>query len=351
MRTDVLIVGGGIIGASILRRLAEVGLRTMLIEGRRPGLGATGYSGAMVRVAHPTAAEAAAAGEGLAAYRAFPDESGGRVALRESGHLYFGRTPVLESILSEVATLSPDAQILTRDEISARWPGLAVTAETAIYEPHAGYANPMAFVRHQIDMAVDAGAHVAESVLLNQLLPGDGQMQGAQTSLGRIETKTVVLATGPQTPQLLERHGLTVTEIWSQKIQVSCFDIGEEAESWPGFFDDMRSLNGVPSACRGTYHIGWPTGLHMMPGENGSHEATSAHATATRNAAQVLIPGAAKARFRGAMCHTDCYSTTPIGVIGPDRWLPDGLLLATGFSGGGFKMAPHAARRIYEFLA
>ena len=80
-------------------------------------------------------------------------------------------------------------------------------------------------------------------------------------------------------------------------------------------------------------------------------EFTSAHATATRNAAQVLIPGAAKARFRGAMCHTDCYSTTPIGVIGPGHWLPDGLLLATGFSGGGFKMAPHAARRIYEFLA
>lgn len=351
MRTDVLIVGGGIIGASILRRLAEAGFRAMLIEGRRPGLGTTGYSGAMVRVAHPTAEEAAAAGEGLAAYRAFRDESSGRVELRESGHLYFGSAPVMESTLTTVAALSPDAQILTRDEISARWPGLEVTAGSAIYEPHAGYANPMTFVRHQIDMAVNAGAQVAESALLYLLLPGDGQMQGAQTSLGRIETKVVVLATGPQTPQLLERHGLTVAELWSQKIQVSCFHVGEEADSWPGFFDDTHSLNGVPSAWRGTYHIGLPTGLHMMPGDYGSHEATTIHATATRNAAQALIPSAEKARFCGAMCHTDCYSTTPVGIIGPGRGLPDGLLLATGFSGGGFKMAPHAARRIYEFLA
>lgn len=351
MRADVLVVGGGIIGASVLRRLAEAGFRTMLIEGLRPGLGATGYSGAMVRLAHPTAAEVAAASEGLAAYQAFPDESDGRVALRVSGHLYFGRATTLELILPEVAKHTPGAQILTRDEISVRWPALEVTAETAIYEPQAGYADPVAFVRHQLDMAVEAGAWVAEASSLLSLLPGDGHMQGAQTSLGRIEAKAIVLATGSQTPHLLVRHGLALAELWSQKIQVSCFDIGPEVDGWPGFTDNTHSLNGVPAVGRGHYHIGLPTGLRIAPDETDSREAAPAHAMATRSTAQTLIPGVANAHFSGAMCHTDCYGTASIGTIGPHRCLPDGLLLATGFSGGGFKMAPHAARRIYEFLA
>jgi glycine/D-amino acid oxidase-like deaminating enzyme len=351
MRTDVLVVGGGIIGASILRRLAEAGLRAMLIEGRRMGAGATGYSGAMVRVTHPTIDEVTAAGEGLAAYRLFPEESAGRVGLRESGHLYFGAANILESMLSEVSALSPSAQILTCDEISSRWPGLEVTAEAAIYEPHAGYANAIAFVRHQINMAVNAGAQVAEATLLTRIFCGDGQIKGAQTSLGRIETRAVVLATGPETSGLLKGLGILLDEIWSQKIQVSRFEIDDEVDSWPGFVADAQSLNGVPSPWRGTYHIGLPTGFHVTPGDERSHEATPEHATETRNAARALIPRAAKARFSGAMCHTDCYSTAPIGVIGPRSGLPDGLLLATGFSGGGFKMAPYTARCIYEFLA
>lgn len=352
MRVDILVIGGGIIGASILRKLAEAGHRAMLIEERRCGLGATGYSGAMVRTAHGQSAEIAAAGEGLAAYRAFAEESGGRVALRGSGHLYFGTRSVLEGLLPQVAEVSEGACLLQRDEIATRWPGLSVTAEAALYEPQAGHADPVAFVRHQLDMAAKSRAQVAEGTTLHHLLLGDAGITGAETSIGQIKARAVVLATGPQTPALLEKHGLAVDRLWSQKIQVSGFEIGKQAHQWPGFIADDHGLNGVPAVSRGTYHIGLPTGQRIAPEDSTSREATSDHASATRSAARALLAGdCPDAPFTGAMCHADCYGTTPIGAIGPARDLPSGLLLATGFSGGGFKMAPHAARRISEFLA
>lgn len=351
MQFDVLVVGGGIIGASVLRRLSEAGHRTMLIERQRPSMGATGYSGAMIRLAHTNYLNIAAASEGFAAYQKFPIESGGRVSLCESGHLYFGDTVTLAPILSEVKNHSIGAEILTQDEISMRWPGLNTTADAALYEPRAGYADPVPFVRHQINMAEKAGAKMAEATVLHRIIEVDGRIQGAHTSLGRIKAKTIVLATGPQTPQLLKQHGFVIDNIWSQKIQVSHFDIGTKSNNWPGFIDDSRKLNGIFDIERGKYHIGLPTFLQMEPSNIESKEGTTKHATATLKAAMALIPCVETAKFYGALCHTDCYSINSIGAIGSYHELPDGLLLATGFSGGGFKMAPYAARCIHEILA
>lgn len=350
MQTDVLVVGGGIIGASIVRGLAEAGLSVLLIDALRPGLGATAYSGAMVRLTHPSSAEIAAAGEGLAAFRAFAAESSGRLALTQCGHLYLGAAAALGPLLPQVQAISAEARIMTADEIAEAWPGLDTTAEAALFEPGAGYADPVALTRHQIARAAAADARIAEATRLEHFWLSDGRIRGAMTSLGRIEAQAVVLSAGPFSAALLERDGLATPSLWSQKIQVSRFAIGSQVAAWPGFVDDSRGLNGVPGGDSRTYHLGLTTGLRTPPGDT-SHIATPDHAARTIEVVRNLIPDVASAEFMGAMCHTDCYGTAPIGAIGPQPDLPDGLLLATGFSGGGFKMAPHAARRIVEYLA
>lgn len=349
MQADVLVVGGGIIGASILRGLAGAGLRATLIDASRSGLGATAYSGAMVRVTHPSSKEIAAAGEGFAAFGKSFEESSGRLALTRCGHLYFGTVAALELLLPQVRAISAEARIVMADEIAKLWPGLNATSEAALFEPDAGYADPVAFTRHQIALATAADAQIAEATRLEHLWLSDGRVRGAMTSLGRIEAKAVVLATGPFSAALLERHGLTTAGLWSQKIQVSRLSVGAQAAGWPGFIDDSRGLNGVPGSDSRTYHIGLPTGLSLPP-EDANHVATQDHAARTIQVARKLIPNVADAQVSGALCHTDCYSEAPIGLIGQHPDLPEGLLLATGFSGGGFKMAPYAARRIVESL-
>lgn len=347
---DVLIIGAGIIGSAVFDRLSADGMRCLLLDRQRVGLGATGYSGAMVRLAHADPHAVAAAGAGLQRHTAFEAESAGRVRLSRCGHLYFAPEAELRLILPHVQAHSAAAQILDRDEIARRFPDMDVTADHAIFEPQAGYADPIAFARHHVGRGLNAGGHLAEATRLTHLLIGEGRVQGAVTSAGRVTAARVVLALGAQTPSVLAAHDLPDAGLWAQKIQVAQFAMSVGTEAWPGLIDDQLGLNGLPGPGRGLYYLGLPTGLRTWPDADAC-SADPAHSDKIRVTAAHLLPQVATATVQGAMCHPDCYSPHLIGHIGPLDGGPDGLCLATGFSGGGFKMAPYAADRVAETLA
>lgn len=347
-RADTLIVGGGIIGACILRRLTEAGHQCVLVEQRRAGLGATGYSGAMVRLAHPVPKAVAAAGAGLRAYSQIESETGGRLALQRCGHLYFGAPAQLQDILTSVQAVSPTARLMTAQQIAERFGGMHVLAEAAIFEPEAGYADPVAFTRYQVAQAVQGGAILCEATTMQHLLVSGGRITGAATSGGEISAAQVVLASGAHTPAILAAYGLTDPELWAQHIQVGQFQLGRGTGGWPGFVDDGQSLNGLPGPGPRQYFLGLPTGQHADP--VACRPACPDHAARTLEAASRRLPFAEHAQPAGALCHPDCYGHDPIGAIGPVAGGPEGLYLATGFSGGGFKMAPYAADCIHQHL-
>ncbi len=345
---DTIIVGGGIIGACILRRLTEAGHRCALIEQRRAGLGATGYSGAMVRLAHPTSAEIAAAGVGLRAYSQIEAETDGELALRKCGHLYFGSLERLETILPFVQAISPQACILSPQQIAKRFDGMDVTVEAAIFEPEAGFADPIAFTRHQVLQALRNGAMLCEATEMHHLIVDNGTITGVTTSAGDITASQVVLASGAQTPEILETQGLRGPELWSQRIQVGQFSFARDTANWPGFVDEDRALNGLPGPGPSQYRFGLPT--YQKADSATETTACPNHLARTRSTVGDCLPEAKTAQSDGALCHPDCYGHEPIGTIGPAIGGPEGLFMATGFSGGGFKMAPYAADRIHQFL-
>lgn len=346
---DTVIIGAGIIGTAIFASLSEAGMRCLLIESQRVGLGATGYSGAMVRLAHQDPDSVAAAGLGLDRYSDFEDESNGRVSLTRCGHLYFGTQDDLKDILPHVQAVSSAATILDRDEISNRFSGMHVTADYALFEPEAGFADPIAFAQHQASIGIARGGVLTEATTVQHLILKDSAVAGVETNQGRINCRRIVLALGANTSALLKRHNVIVDGMWSQKIQVSQFHLEEETAQWPGFVDDVLGLNGLPCKGDGRYYFGLPTGQRDLP-EFETRSAHAGHSERTRITAAKLFPAASTARAEGAMCHADCYSDQPIAHIGPLDHGPDGLCLATGFSGGGFKMAPYAAKRVAEIL-
>ena len=348
-RHDVVIVGGGIIGTAIFESLTGAGMDCLLVEGLRVGLGATGYSGAMVRLAHPDPVAISAAGIGLVRYTQFKDETDGRVQLTRCGHLYFAEEAVLASILPRVRAFSPAADILDRAEIAEHFPGMVVTAQAALYEPDAGFADPVVFAKHQAALGIANGGILAEATKLDRLILSDGAVVGVETSQGPVDCGAVVLATGAASPDILKRHDLEEAGLWSQKIHVTQFLLVDDAQHWAGFVDDSLGLNGLPGQGRGSYYFGLPVGRRSLSAVQTSL-ADPVHSAQTSKTASQRFPAAIKAQAQGAMCHADCYSDRPIAYIGPLNDGPDGLCLATGFSGGGFKMAPYAAQRVAEFL-
>jgi sarcosine oxidase, subunit beta len=65
---EAIVVGAGVVGASIVFHLAERGVETLVVDRASPAAGSTARSGALIRTHYPTALEADLAWESLTGY-------------------------------------------------------------------------------------------------------------------------------------------------------------------------------------------------------------------------------------------------------------------------------------------
>src|SRR5215510_7627416 len=85
---DVVIVGGGVVGASTAFQLAALGARNVvLLERRQLAAGASGKSGALVRMHYTNEAESRLAFESLKIFRDFRNVVGGDCGFEPIGFL------------------------------------------------------------------------------------------------------------------------------------------------------------------------------------------------------------------------------------------------------------------------
>jgi sarcosine oxidase subunit beta len=83
---DVVIIGGGVNGASAAFSLASLGVRRVtVVERRHLAAGATGKSGALVRMHYTNEAESRLAWESLKVFRDFANVVGGDCGFDAAG--------------------------------------------------------------------------------------------------------------------------------------------------------------------------------------------------------------------------------------------------------------------------
>jgi len=342
---DVVVVGGGIVGAACFEALAAIGQRVLLLEERRLAQGATGWSGAVVRVAHSDAQCTAQAAFGCRAYRALAERHPGAVVFRDTGYLHFADDPGLDLLDSNCTSAAAGHQILSSAQLRALFPDLDIRAQQAIFEPESGFMDPVATTKALAALGCAQGGQIRECARAFELLVEAGQITGIETETGRISCGTIVLATGEGTGDFLRRAGVADYFVRAQLIQVTLFQAARPLPAAPAFIDDETDTNGVFCPGTGGLYVGLPTGIARDSGDR-LGRMDPAHAEATRLAGATRFGWLKDAQPCGGLCHTDAYSDTPGGLIGPCPGGPDGLFLATGFSGGGYKMAPYAAASI-----
>jgi glycine/D-amino acid oxidase-like deaminating enzyme len=155
--TDVVVVGAGIVGASVAYHAACAGAAVLLIDRSLPASGVTGDSFAWVR--GPSAGDAI---DGSTPLRRTALEDWARlerevpgVLVRWSGSLAWG-----EEALSETDKLGADERLADADEIRRLEPNLRVALREAIWRPRDGAVDPVAVTEALIDAARRHGAQV-----------------------------------------------------------------------------------------------------------------------------------------------------------------------------------------------
>ncbi|MFJ8538281.1 NAD(P)/FAD-dependent oxidoreductase [Streptomyces sp. NPDC093591] len=200
---SVVVVGAGIVGASVAYHLARCGAPVTLIDrGAAPATGVTGGSFAWIGGLGgdwPGGAQDLR-GSVLADYRRLEAELPD-VAVRWSGSLAWGGTPV--------GPESGEGRFrVGADEIRRMEPGLRVPPEWAVHTPSDGGVDPVAVTGALVRAARALGAQVvlgAGEVALK--ITGSG-VTGVTSSAGFCPASTVVLAAGTAVPELVAPLGV-----------------------------------------------------------------------------------------------------------------------------------------------
>jgi hypothetical protein len=150
---QVVIIGGGVMGASTAFHLAEAGITDVLLleRGDLAG-GSTTKSAGGVRAQFTDAVNIALGARSLAAFENFAQRPGADIDLRQVGYLFLHTSPAglaaAESAVALQNSMGVESRMLTADEAAARSPGV-VTDDVlgATFHARDGYCTPEAVVQ------------------------------------------------------------------------------------------------------------------------------------------------------------------------------------------------------------
>jgi sarcosine oxidase, subunit beta len=194
---DIVIIGGGVMGASIAYHLAKQGGgQVMLLERQALCNGTSGRSGAIVRQHYSNDFTIRMARESLAVFQHFDDVIGGDCGFLTTGMIVMTDTQGAEALRANVQMQQGqgvETQLVSHAEVHEVAPGYnSEGVELACYEPGTGVADPMATTHCFARRAGDYGASIREFVAVTQILAEAGRVTGVRTSLGDVHSPVVV---------------------------------------------------------------------------------------------------------------------------------------------------------------
>ncbi|RMF86377.1 MAG: FAD-binding oxidoreductase, partial [Nitrospinota bacterium] len=228
--------------------------------------------------------------------------------------------------------------LLTAEELRALDPALRVDDVTlAAYEPDSGYADPYATALSFLNAAKRGGAVLYQGVRVTRIRVGQGRVQGVTTDKGDIDSPIVISAAGPWTRPLLQTAGIDLP-LWPSRHQVAVLERPAKVRSHSTCIDGALDLYLRPESGHLTLVGTDPHQDHVDP-DNYREEVDPELQTAVAMKTPRRMHQMERAAFRRGIAGV--YTMSPDGKCILDR-VPgvEGLFLAAGFSGTGFKISP-----------
>ena len=199
---EVVVIGGGVMGASTAFHLAEAGVTdVLLLEKDSLACGSTSKSAGGVRAQFSDAVNIALGLRSLPAFEQFGTRPGGEIDLHQVGYLFLHTDETAWQVAQEAVALQNSmgvpTQLLTAAEAGALSKGVDVSDVIgATFHPRDGYCSPENVVQGYAAGARALGATVRVGVGVTGIESRDGEITGVVTSEGVVATSTVVCAAG-----------------------------------------------------------------------------------------------------------------------------------------------------------
>jgi sarcosine oxidase subunit beta len=258
---DLVVIGGGVVGAATAFFAARAGLRTVVIE-RRPALGtlSTAAATGAFRAQFDNPEEMAIVREGIALYERFAEVAGlpgFDIGLRIQGYVWVATEERAaarqrEQVARQRAWGLTDVEVLSGDEARRRFPYLGPNVIQARYRAGDGWLDPRRLT-HGYALASRA-AFALETTALGIERRGD-RVAGVTTSAGRIATDRVVVAAGAFSGVVAKWAGVELPLTLLRRHRLVIPDVPEVPANAPMTIDDELGAHWRPAL--GGAHVMW----------------------------------------------------------------------------------------------
>jgi len=343
---DVVIVGGGVTGASIAYHLAQRGVRKILVLERKfLGAGGTGRSVGIVRQLYPTPETTQMVLRSLKIFQSFGEAVGGHAGYTACGVLIGvspSMRPQLEKTLTLQQALGVRAQVLEPSDVASVDGRIDTTGLGAVlYEPESGYGDPVGVTSGYADAARRRNVVIEQGTEVTVIATRGTRVTGIMTAAGeRIEAPVVVNAAGLWSPAIAALAGVTLPIVIGRH---PVFIVERDADFGAPHivYLDLAGGSYVRPESGGLTLTGsltddetrHPMDPELLGAEVGLDEAEGVLERTSR-----ALPRLADARYRQG--YAGAFDITPDWMPILDESPVRGFWIAAGMSGHGFKLAP-----------
>jgi sarcosine oxidase subunit beta len=356
---DLLLIGGGIHGASLAFHLSGRGVKVAVLEKSFIASGATGRSSGLVRMHYDLEAEARLAWESFQWFRDWKGRVDTSTSLSASSDCGFTRTGFLQLVKREhVDALKANTAMLQRVGV----PTMLVTAgdvkrlapqfvtddfDLAAYEPESGYADPVSTATAFMNAAKARGAVFVPDCSVTGIRLQSGKVAGVDTSKGSYSAPIVVNAAGAWARRVSRMAGVDLPlGTWSHDVMFVARP-PELRLPHPTVIDFPNSMYIRPEG--GLTLVGLEDGNPLDEDPDGdSDHARAGFVEKGIDRLCQRVPLMERGGLHSAHGGFDGITPDQHPALGPIG--PDGFWLDTGFSGTGFKISPAVGLCLSEWI-
>ncbi len=353
---DVVIIGGGVIGASVAYHLAARGVRDVLVleRGAAPGAGSTGRATGGFRAQFGTRVNVRLSLLSREKLLRFEEETGVDACFRQVGYLFVaGREEEIRELVSAQTVQREcgfaEAREVSVEEVARLNPALNLEGVAGgVYCPADGFIRPLEIMRGYTAAAVRLGARFLYGVAVEGVRAfEEGKVGTLLTTAGEVSAGLIVNAAGAWAGEVGRVLGteIPVTPLRRQVAITRPFDLLPE---------EMPM-----TVCVGDgFHLRVRDGrvLLLWPGDTGVEDPFDTSVdeewlTTVVSKAHARVPCLRRAEIDRAACWAGLYEMSPDrhALLGRAEGF-DNLYLANGSSGHGVMHAPALGQLLSEII-
>lgn len=351
--TDVIVVGGGIVGSTAAFFLRRRNRTVTLIERGLVGQQASGVNFGNIRRQGRYLAQLPLANRARDIWGRLPELIGDDCEFLAKGHLRVCFRPEIvgqfESYARSAQEVGLNLEMLTPAMIQARFPYLGPGILAGSLSPTDGHANPRLAAPAFGRAAARLGVHVDENteVLSIEKQGEDFVVEAAGGK--RFRAPVVLIATGAWAGAMCAAHGEPVNMVVRGPTLAVTEPVGYVIEPSIGVstpvVEETVYLRQIP---RGNIIVGGGNRGPAFP------DARRAYVEPENTLAQMgqfrrLVPAMARLRIIRVWSGIEGYMPDDIPVMGPSARVP-GLFYAFGFCGAGFQIGPGVGDVMAELI-